>query len=195
MQFSACVPVITAQYVMCNACAVALRRYSGKGIGYEDRRARRPDRAAVQRGFRDRGARGVARARGGRPTVQSRLDKLKAAGVIQDVAPTLNPARFGYPVMAIVSIEISQGVGHVPVGEALREIPEVIEMYTVSGDHDVMVRVVARSNDDLQRVIDAIARTGAVNRTRSVVVLQTHFQNRVLPLFAQVGGSAAAQEG
>lgn len=130
-----------------------------------------------------------------RPTVQSRLDKLKAAGVIQDVAPTLNPARFGYSVMAIVSIEISQGVGHVPVGEALREIPEVIEMYTVSGDHDVMVRVVARSNDDLQRVIDAIARTGAVNRTRSVVVLQTHFQNRVLPLFAQVGGSAAAQEG
>ena len=123
-----------------------------------------------------------------RPTVQSRPDKLKAAGVIQDVAPTLNPARFGYPVMAIVSIEISQGVGHVPVGEALREIPEVIEMYTVSGDHDVMVRVV-------QRVIDAIARTGAVNRTRSVVVLQTHFQNRVLPLFAQVGGSAAAQEG
>ena len=127
-----------------------------------------------------------------RPTVQSRLDKLRRAGVIQDMAPTLNPARFGYPVMAIVSIEISQGVGHVPVGEALREIPEVIEMYTVSGDHDVMVRVVARSNDDLQRVIDAIARTGAVNRTRSVVVLQTHFQNRVLPLFAQVGGVAPA---
>ena len=49
-----------------------------------------------------------------RPTVQSRLDKLKAAGVIQGVVPMLNPAKFGYPVMAIVSIEISQGVGHVP---------------------------------------------------------------------------------
>ena len=124
-----------------------------------------------------------------RPTVQSRLDKLKAAGVIQGVVPMLNPAKFGYPVMAIVSIEISQGVGHVPVGTALREIPEIVEMYTVSGDHDVMVRVVARSNDDLQRVIDSISRTGAVNRTRSVVVLQTHFQNRLLPLFAHVGGA------
>ena len=62
-------------------------------------------------------------------------------------------------------------------------------MYTVSGDHDVMVRVVAKSNDDLQRVLDAVAVTGAVNRTRSVVVLQTHFQNRLLPLFARVGGA------
>ena len=127
-----------------------------------------------------------------RPTVQSRLEKLRRAGVIQEVAPILNPARFGYPVMAIVSIEISQGVGHVPVGEALRQIPEVIEMYTVSWDHDVMVRVVAASNDDLQRVIDAINRTGAVNRTRSVVVLQTHFQNRVLPLLARAGGVEAS---
>ena len=39
-----------------------------------------------------------------RPTVQSRLDKLKAAGVIQDVAPTLNPARFGYPVTLRVRV-------------------------------------------------------------------------------------------
>ncbi|RKQ33745.1 Lrp/AsnC family transcriptional regulator [Kocuria tytonis] len=128
---------------------------------------------------------GVARA-----TVQSRLDKLRAAGVVQGMAPTLNPANFGYPVMAIVSIEIVQGMGHVPVGTALREIPEIVEMYTVSGDHDVMVRVVARSNDDLQRVLDSVSSASAVNRTRSVVVLQTHFQNRVLPLFAHVGGAA-----
>lgn len=123
-----------------------------------------------------------------RPTVQSRLDKLRAAGVIESSGPLLNPAEFGYPVMAIVSIEIAQGVGHIAVGTALKEIPEIVEMYTVSGDHDVMVRVVAKSNDDLQRVLDAVAVTGAVNRTRSVVVLQTHFQNRLLPLFARVGG-------
>ncbi|WP_144943188.1 Lrp/AsnC family transcriptional regulator [Kocuria salsicia] len=124
-----------------------------------------------------------------RPTVQSRLDKLRAAGVIESSGPLLNPAEFGYPVMAIVSIEIAQGAGHIAVGTALKEIPEIVEMYTVSGDHDVMVRVVAKSNDDLQRVLDAVAVTGAVNRTRSVVVLQTHFQNRLLPLFARVGGA------
>ncbi|MDO4919851.1 Lrp/AsnC family transcriptional regulator [Kocuria sp.] len=130
---------------------------------------------------------GVARG-----TVQSRLDKLRAAGVVEGAAPILNPARFGYPVMAIVSIEIVQGIGHVPVGTALRKIPEIVEMYTVSGDHDVTVRVVARSNEDLQRVLDSISGADAVNRTRSVVVLQTHFQNRVLPLFAQVGREGVA---
>lgn len=55
-----------------------------------------------------------------RPTVQSRLDKLRAAGVIESSGPLLNPAEFGYPVMAIVSIEIAQGVGHIAVGTALK---------------------------------------------------------------------------
>ncbi|MBU8865505.1 MULTISPECIES: Lrp/AsnC family transcriptional regulator [Paenarthrobacter] len=122
-----------------------------------------------------------------RPTVQARLDKLKKTGVIQQIAPILNPAKFGFPVMAFVSVEISQNVGHVSVGAALEVIPEIVEMYTVSGDQDVLIRIVAESNDDLQRVLDSISRTGAVTRTRSAIVLQTHFQNRVLPLFNVVG--------
>jgi Lrp/AsnC family transcriptional regulator for asnA, asnC and gidA len=79
------------------------------------------------------------------------------------------------------------------VGAALEVIPEFVEMYTVSGDQDVLIRIVAKSNDDLQRVLDSISRTGAVTRTRSAIVLQTHFQNRVRPLFRQIGGADTEQ--
>lgn len=127
---------------------------------------------------------GVARA-----TVQARLDRLHASGALVSIAPRLDPTHFGFPVMAFASLQISQGVGHQEISGELNAIPEITDLYTVSGSSDLMAAVVARSNADLQRVLDLITATGTVLRSSTVVVLQTHFQNRVLPLL-----NAAAQE-
>src|SRR3954447_15814749 len=52
----------------------------------------------------------VARRLGvARGTVQARLDKLRARGVITGFGPDIEPARMGYPVLAFVSLEIVQG--------------------------------------------------------------------------------------
>ena len=40
----------------------------------------------------------------------------------------------------------------------------------------------SRSNPDLQRVLDAMIATKTVLRSSSVIVLNTHFQGRTLPL-------------
>ncbi|SDR94883.1 Lrp/AsnC family transcriptional regulator [Microterricola viridarii] len=122
---------------------------------------------------------GVARI-----TVQARLSRMHENGVIERIEPRLNPAAFGYPVSAITHVELDQGVGYAVAFESLRQIPEVIDMYTTSGDSDVVIRMVARSNSDLQRVFDAIMQSKAVTRTRSSIVLETQFENKVMPLFA-----------
>ena len=52
----------------------------------------------------------VARRLGvARGTVQARMDKLAARGVITGYGPDVEPARMGYPVLAFVSLEIVQG--------------------------------------------------------------------------------------
>jgi DNA-binding Lrp family transcriptional regulator len=117
-----------------------------------------------------------------RPTVQARLNRMHASGVIRKIEPTLDAAAFGYPVTAICHVEIDQDLGHTTAYEWLQQIPEILDMYTTSGDSDIVVRIVARSNADLQRVFDTMMRTKVVKRTRSSVVLTTHFQNRTLPL-------------
>ena len=96
-------------------------------------------------------ARRVGAARG---TVQARLDRLQRTGVIADLAPTIDPAALGYPVTAFLSLEIAQGRGRGEVTGHLAAIPEVIEVHTITGSADLLVRLVARSNADLQRVID-----------------------------------------
>jgi DNA-binding Lrp family transcriptional regulator len=120
---------------------------------------------------------GVARG-----TVQSRLDRLTRAGVIKGFGPDLDPAAMGFPVTAFCSLEIRQGLGHDAVARHLAAIPEVLEAHTITGAGDLLVRVVARSNVDLQRVIDQVVDDEHVLRTSTLIALDTQVPHRVLPL-------------
>jgi len=124
---------------------------------------------------------GVARG-----TVQARLDKLESSGVVTGYGPELSPEALGYPVTAFLTLEIrqetAQGGGHDAVGAHLAAIPEVLEAHTITGAGDLMVRVVARSNTDLQRVIDLVLAAPAITRSSTVIALATQVPYRVLPL-------------
>ncbi len=126
---------------------------------------------------------GVARG-----TVQARLDGLHARGVITGYGPDIDPAAVGYGVMAFVTLEIRQAGGHDPVAERLAAIAEVLEAHTITGAGDMLCRVVARSNADLQRVIDAIVELDGVVRTSTVIALATPLPLRVLPLIRASAG-------
>ena len=117
-----------------------------------------------------------------RGTVQARLDRLAAAGVVTGWGPDLSPEALGYPVMAFLTLEIRQGAGHDAVATHLAGIPEVLEAYTITGAGDMWARVVARSNADLQRVIDQVLAEHGIDRSTTVIALATQIPHRVLPL-------------
>lgn len=120
---------------------------------------------------------GVARG-----TVQSRLDKLTRSGVVSGWGPAVDTAALGYPVTAFLTLEIRQGAGHDTVAAHLADIPEVLEAYTITGVGDMWCRVVARSNADLQRVIDAVLGHGGITRSTTVIALAAQIPLRVQPL-------------
>jgi DNA-binding Lrp family transcriptional regulator len=132
---------------------------------------------------------GVARG-----TVQARLDKLAASGVIAGWGPELRPEALDHPVTAFLTLEIRQGAadgatergGHEAVATHLARIPEVLEAYTITGAGDMWARVVARSNADLQRVIDAVLAFPGIVRSSTVIALATQVPYRVLPLLDAV---------
>ena len=126
---------------------------------------------------------GVARG-----TVQARLDRMQARGVITGYGPDIDPAALGYGVTAFVTLEIRQVGGHDPVARHLADIPEVLEAHTITGTGDMLCRVVARSNADLQRVIDAIVSLDGVVRTSTVIALDSPLPHRVAPLIQAAVG-------
>ncbi|MGI5213016.1 Lrp/AsnC family transcriptional regulator [Plantactinospora sp. CA-290183] len=135
------------------------------------------------------------RLRVARGTVQARLDKLLARGVIQGLGPQLDPAAIGFGVTSFVTLEISQRYGHDPVTAHLRDIPEVLEAHTITGSGDLLCRIVARSNTDLQRVLDQIVSHEGITRASSLIALAEKIPYRVLPLARSAGGAPPAGDG
>jgi len=122
---------------------------------------------------------GVARG-----TIQARLDKLTSRGVIQGFGPDVSPAALGYAVTAFVTLEIRQRQGHDPVAAHLAGIPEVLEAHTITGSGDLLCRIVARSNADLQRVIDGVVAHEGIVRAVTIIALAEQIPYRTLPLVA-----------
>jgi DNA-binding Lrp family transcriptional regulator len=119
---------------------------------------------------------GVARG-----TVQARLDRLMAAGVLRTFAPSIDPAALGFRVTAFATLEIRQGARD-RVAAHLARIPEVLEVHTITGPGDLLCRIVSRDNDDLQRVIDDLVGDVDIVRTSTLIALSTVVGPRVLPL-------------
>ncbi len=123
-----------------------------------------------------------------RGTVQARLDKLTSSGVILGWGPTLDPAAMEHPVTAFLTLEVRQqeheegdSGAHDAIGGRLAAIPEVLEACTITGPGDMWCRVVARSNTDLQRVIDAVLSIPGIVRSSTVIALATQVRYRVQP--------------
>ncbi|MGQ0843979.1 MAG: Lrp/AsnC family transcriptional regulator [Sporichthyaceae bacterium] len=117
-----------------------------------------------------------------RGTVQARLDRLAREGVVTGYGPDLDPVALGYPVTAFVTLQIAQGSGHDTVAAHLASIPEVLEAHTISGEADMMCRVVARSNADLQRVLDRVLADRSIQRSATTIALEAQIPHRTLPL-------------
>jgi DNA-binding Lrp family transcriptional regulator len=122
---------------------------------------------------------GVARG-----TVQARLDRMRAAGVIRGFGPEVDPAALGYPVTAFATLEIKQGQGP-DVRAHLASVPEVLELHTTTGEGDMLCRLVARSNADLQRVIDRVVGFEGIVRASTAIVMENPVPLRIIPLVEQ----------
>jgi len=123
---------------------------------------------------------GVARG-----TIQARLDKLQARGVVTGFDPDLHLETLGYEVLAFVTLEIAQGrladvVAH------LTEVPEVIEAHSTTGPGDLHCRVVARTNEHLQQVLNEVLEVSGIVRTSTQIALTEQIGFRVLPLVGQL---------
>ncbi len=113
-----------------------------------------------------------------RGTVYSRLERLETEGVIAGYGPEIDAARAGLGVLAFTTLEISQG-SHDETTAALVAIPQITEIHTVTGPGDLLCRIVARSNDHLNDVLQHIARIPMVGRSETHLSLSTDLHRTV----------------
>lgn len=110
-----------------------------------------------------------------RSTVQNRIAKLEAGGVIRGYSVQLGGEFSANQVEAHVSIKVFQKLTS-RTNTALEEISQVSQLYSVSGEYDLIAIVQAQSLEELSAVLDEIGNLEGVERTNSAVVLETRFR-------------------
>lgn len=106
-----------------------------------------------------------------RGTVQTRLERMTAAGALRANSSRVLPSALGRGVAAAVSAELDQSHLNEAIA-ALRKIPEVLECHAPAGDTDLIIRVVAKSPDDLYRVSEEIRLCPGIVRTSTSMFLR-----------------------
>lgn len=115
-----------------------------------------------------------------RNTVQARLKRL-GNSALRDFSQRVDPAALGHPLVAFVSLSISQTAGDL-AAEGLIELPEVIEMHSTTGDADLLVKVVARDTEHLYRVTAAMLAVPGVQRSSTAISLAELLPTRMRAL-------------
>jgi Lrp/AsnC family transcriptional regulator, leucine-responsive regulatory protein len=95
-----------------------------------------------------------------------RLRRLVDEGVIAGYTALLDPEALGYPVTAFVRLRYPHG-NYKPLYDLLDATPEIAEAHHVTGDDCFILKVLARSMRDLERLAGKIAGLGSI--TTSVV--------------------------
>ena len=110
-----------------------------------------------------------------RTTVQSRIERLERQRVIAGYTITVPDALEASLVRAHVFITLVPKQS-AAIEVALRRIPEVRVLHSVSGPFDLIAVVAATSIVELDELIDRIGALDGVERTTSAIVLSTRIQ-------------------
>jgi DNA-binding Lrp family transcriptional regulator len=86
-------------------------------------------------------------------TIQFRLKRMKAQGVIDKFTVILNPSATGYTVTAIILVK-TEADKHGKIKDSLVEMPEISEVYSVLGEYDLFIKVWSRSLEELNAIIN-----------------------------------------
>lgn len=116
-----------------------------------------------------------------RNTVRSRLAKYAQENSLHSFERRISPAFLGFPLSAYIVTRVTQRK-LAAVGDALAEIPEVLEVNGLAGVSDLLVHVVARDADDLYRIAGQILHTDGVKRTNTGLVMRNLVEYRIAQL-------------
>lgn len=109
------------------------------------------------------------------PAVAERVKRMETAGVIAGYHARINPAALGYGITAF--IRVSKRSHETPVEVVAAQVPEIVECHSITGDDCSIVKVVAASVTELEKVIVELSRCGV---TSTSLILSSYIERKAI---------------
>ncbi|MBC7361391.1 MAG: Lrp/AsnC family transcriptional regulator [Candidatus Aminicenantes bacterium] len=115
------------------------------------------------------------------PAVIQTIKKLEEIGAIRGYVPVLNPEYFGFGLIAIIALRISQGK-LLETQKKIAEDKRVMAVYDVTGDWDSILIGYFIDREDLNQFIKRVLSLKYIDRTVTHLVLNVVKNEPRLPL-------------
>lgn len=111
--------------------------------------------------------------------IHQRVQRLINLGVIKGSEFLLDTEKIGYESCAYIGLFLSSPSGTANVVRELEKIPEVVECYHTTGQYDMLVKVYARNNKDLLRIIQDRLHPLGLSRTETLMCFKEAFKKKL----------------
>ena len=115
-------------------------------------------------------------------TIHVRIEKMKAANVIQGTEVIVDTKKLGYDVCCFIGINLNAARDYHSALAKLNALEEVVEAYYTTGAYNIFVKLMCRSIEELQYVlIDKLQAIDEVQSTETLISLQNPINRNVTP--------------
>ena len=113
----------------------------------------------------------AARVQLGASATRERLRRLEEQGVITGYRATVDEGAVGYPLDALVEVDLAPGADTEAFEHGLRASPAVVEALHATGDRDYVVRLRCADTDELHRTVRELKSELGAQRTLTRLVM------------------------
>ena len=111
--------------------------------------------------------------------IHQRIQKLTNIGVIKSSEFILDNTKIGYDTCAYIGLYLKSPGQFTEVTEALMKIPEVVECHYTTGQYDMFIKLYAKDNNDLLRIIHTKLQPLGLARTESLISFKEAFRRHI----------------
>jgi len=112
------------------------------------------------------------------PAVADRVKKMEDAGFIKGYTAVVNPEKIGFNITAIISISSKTPIANL-LDNYILELPEVIEIYRLSGDYSFQIKAITNSLEHLESLVDKLNKYG---ETTTSIIMSSPVESRSVPV-------------
>jgi Lrp/AsnC family transcriptional regulator, leucine-responsive regulatory protein len=116
-------------------------------------------------------------------TINDRLKRLRAKGVIRRISAEIDPAALDLNLMVFVLVEVGGLEAERAFLAAVQAAPAVMECHHIAGDFSYLLKVRVSSTSAYEEFLNShIKNLAGIRRTQSLIALSSPKDNRALPI-------------
>ena len=104
--------------------------------------------------------------------VTERIKKLENSGIIEQYTVVLDQKRLGFGVIALMEISLEHPSHFDSFTELVKDTPNIVSCYYMTGDFDFMLKVVTDTPDSLEEIHRKVKSFPGVSNTKTHFVLK-----------------------